>query len=290
MEIGPNSADWTADESEKGVLRWKLSDSLCSGGPIHVSVTEITNDVTLRVDGEEYNMGSSRTETTTLFTESPQVRDLNSNGKINISRPAAKLVPDGNGGFTTEKVTTTSSFRIHSEWPWGDDEVVKPGNWQAFDETVEVVPGAGTQSYRGLSAGRYTIEDLSVSGYNIQLGEREQEVGAGETGTFYINSKPGRLTITAKGGENEIHYYTVKRVSAPEGAEEFADRTTESVASGASFTLENLPRGPVRGDGVHLFRRAHSVQGQRGGNGMCAERAPVQEFYAKWQPRSQVLY
>ena len=243
VEIGPNSPDWELDGSKEGVLCWKTSGKLGAPGPIHVTVTEITNDVTLKVDGIDYNMGDSRVEMSTLFTESPQIRNLNSNGKISISRPSTKLVPAGDGTFDEVEVTTESAFRIRSEWV--DEGAVKPGNWKAFDETVTLVPGAPAIQRTGLSAGQYTIEDLSVSGYNIQLGERREEVQAGETGTFYINSKPGRLVITAGGtaGDGGKHYYTVERVNAPGDAEPFEKRTTEAVESGKTYTLENLPRG-----------------------------------------------
>ena len=245
VEIGPKSEEWKPDESEEGVLPWKMSKTLYAPGPIHVTVTEITNDVTLKVEGIDYNMGDSRVEMSTLFTESPQIRNLNSNGKISISRPSTKLVPADGGTFEEVEVTTESAFRIRSEWPWNDNTVVKPGNWKAFDETVPLVPGKEGYRWTGLSAGQYTIEDLSVSGYNIQLGERSEEVQAGDTGTFYINSKPGRLVITAGGtaGDGGKHYYTVERVNAPGDAEPFEKRTTEAVESGATYTLENLPRG-----------------------------------------------
>ncbi|MCI8803679.1 MAG: hypothetical protein HFG01_10130, partial [Oscillibacter sp.] len=241
VEIGPDSETWKPDGSEPGVLRWRMSEKLCAPGPIYVTVTEITNEHTIEVDGIDYNMGDSRVETTVLFKESPQIRNLNSNGKISISRPGTKQDTSGN----TVDVTTESAFRIRSEWPWNDNTVVKPGNWKAFDETVTLVPGAPAIQWTGLSAGQYTIEDLSVSGYNIQLGERSEEVQAGDTGTFYINSKPGRLVITAGGtaGDGGKHYYTVERVNAPGDAEPFEKRTTEAIESGATYTLENLPRG-----------------------------------------------
>ena len=243
VEIGPDSETWKPDGSEPGVLRWKMSEKLCAPGPIYVTVTEITNEHTIEVGGIDYNMGDSRVETTVLFKESPQIRNLNSNGKISISRPGTKQDTSGN----TVDVTTESAFRIRSEWPWKDDEVVKPGNWKAFDKTVTLVPGEDGHRWTGLSAGKYTIEDLSVSGYNIQLGERKQTVTAGETGTFYINSSPGRLVITAGGtaGDGGKHYYTVKQVGPNnlKDDEKFTERTTEAVESGAAYTLENLPRG-----------------------------------------------
>lgn len=243
VEIGPNSEKWEGT-AEDGAIRWKLSGKFCSNGPIHVSVTEITNDITLKVDGKEYNMGASRVEASDLYQESPQVRDLNNNGKIVLSRPATKTVFEG-GQPKEVPVTTTSSFRIRSEWPWDEGTVAKPDSWEAYDKTVTLKPGADPIELTGLSAGRYTIEDLSVSGYNIQLGARDQEVKAGETGTFYINSKPGKLVITAGGTPDDgaIHYYVVERTSHPEGAETFVDRVTDGVKSGETYTLDNLPRG-----------------------------------------------
>ena len=246
VEIGPNSTDWELDETESGVLRWKLSEELKSDGPIYVSVTEITNGVTLTVNGVQYNMGDSYTESTTLFKESPQVQDLNNNGKIVLSRPGTKRVEDGNGGYKDVPVTTTSTFRIKSEWPWDDKDVVKPPNWTAYDKVVTLKPGEAPIELTGLQAGRYTIEDLSVSGYTITLGARKNiTVAPKETGTFYINNKPGKLVITAGGtaGDNDKHYFTVKRVEAPSGAQPFEDRTTEAVLSGETYTLDNLPRG-----------------------------------------------
>lgn len=244
VTIGPDSEDWVTEEAEDGIIRWKLSEKFCSNGPIHVSVTEITNDITLEVDGKEYNMGASRVEASDLYQESPQVRDLNNNGKIVLSRPATKTVFEG-GQPKEVPVTTTSSFRIRSEWPWDEGTVAKPDSWEAYDKTVTLKPGADPIELTGLSAGRYTIEDLSVSGYNIQLGARDQEVKAGETGTFYINSKPGKLVITAGGTPDDgaIHYYVVERTSHPEGAETFVDRVTDGVKSGETYTLDNLPRG-----------------------------------------------
>ena len=226
-------------EGVSGEDAWK-SDEIAFGSPFNVSVTEITNDVTLKVNGKEYNMGSSQAETATLFSESPQVRDLNNNGKIVLSRPNKKLVSDGNGGFKTVDVTTTSTFRIKSEWPWGPDEFAKPDSWQPYAKEVELVPGASPIELTGLQAGRYTIEDLSVSGYNLTLGGRHIDVDAGNSGTFYINNFPGSLTITAGGtkGDGGKHYYTIKRGDAPDDAQE-----TEAVASGEKYTLEKLPQG-----------------------------------------------
>ena len=140
VEIGPNSEKWEGT-AEDGAIRWKLSGKFCSNGPIHVSVTEITNDITLEVDGKEYNMGASRVEASDLYQESPQVRDLNNNGKIVLSRPATKTVFEG-GQPKEVPVTTTSSFRIRSEWPWDEGTVAKPPNWEAYDETVTLKPGA----------------------------------------------------------------------------------------------------------------------------------------------------
>ncbi|MCI9067957.1 MAG: hypothetical protein HFI65_04680 [Lachnospiraceae bacterium] len=241
VEIGPGSEDWT--ESSATGKSWKKSETLSSEGPIYVSVTEITNDVTLKVDLQEYNMGDSRAEVANLYTEAPQVRDLNSNGKIILSRPDKKTVYV-NGQPVEQAVTTTSVFRIRHEWPWSGDKA-QPGNWtQMPDEIVTLAPGSELV-YTGLQAGRYTIEDLSVSGYKIQLGSRTKDVSAGKTGEFYINSKPGRLVITAGGTENDggRHYYTIKRVSAPYGAEPFEDRTTQAVSSGGRYEVTNLPRG-----------------------------------------------
>lgn len=243
VTIGPDSLNWTEDVGDG--IEWKKTYPFCSDGPIHVSVTEITNDVTLEVGGEEYNMGDSRAETTTLFAESPQERLLNSNGKITLSRPAKKIVYE-NGTEKEVDVTTTSSFRIYSEWPW--DDGLKPAEWKKYYKEVELVPGGAAFSETNLPAGRYIIEDMSVSGYRIQLGSRSEDVAEGGEGTFYINSKPGKLKITAggKAGDGGVHYYRVERISAPEGAEVFVDRYTDGVASGASYTLENLPRGEYK--------------------------------------------
>lgn len=234
-------------EGVSGKDAWK-SDEIAFGSPFNVSVTEITNDVTLKVGDKEYNMGSSQAETATLFSESPQVRDLNNNGKIVLSRPDEKLVNDGNGNFNTVRVTTTSTFRIKSEWPWGPDEFAKPDSWQPYAKEVELVPGASPIELTGLQAGRYTIEDLSVSGYTITLGERHIDVDKGNSGTFYINNEPGSLTITAGGTKDDggKHYYTVERVDAPDDALPFTDRTTEAVASGEKYTLDELPRGQYK--------------------------------------------
>lgn len=124
ITIGPNQ-------------NWQ-SEKLGSDGPIHVSVTEITNNITLEVTDEngvkkEYNMGDSRAETVTLFDESPQVRELNNNGKIVLSRPAKKTITV-NGKDKEVDVTTTSIFRITSEWNAADS--AKPVGWQPFSEIV----------------------------------------------------------------------------------------------------------------------------------------------------------
>lgn len=242
VEIGPNSANWTGSSATGEP--WKLSETLKSKGPIHVSVTEITNDVTVLVNGREYNMGDSRAEVSNLYTEAPQVRDLNSNGKITLSRPTTKMVYK-NGTLVEEAVTATSTFLIKHEWPWTDDKVAKPQPWTKMPDTVVTLKPGDTYNYTGLAAGRYTIEDLAVSGYKIQLGPRTKDVPAGKTGEFYINSKPGKLVITAGGTQNDgdQHYYTIKRVSAPAGAETFEDRTTQAVASGGRYSVTNLPRG-----------------------------------------------
>lgn len=216
---------------------WKYE--LTSSGPFNVTVTEITNNMTLTVDGTDYNMGDSYAEATTLFRESPQIRELNSNGKISLSRPEKKIVDD-----KEVSVTTTSSFRVRNEWPWGDE--YKPENWQSFDKTVELTPGGIGYDWTGLSAGRYTIEDLSVPGYTLQVGPRENvQVAPGETGRFYINCKLGKLTITAGGQENdgEKHYFVIDRVKAPDSAEPFVKRTTECVLSGETCPVDNLPQG-----------------------------------------------
>ena len=245
IEIGPDSENWSGSGTETVVDPWKQSATLRSDGPIHVSVTEITNEVTLEVDGKEYNMGDSRAETTTLFTEAPQVRDLNSNGKITLSRPAEKTIFE-NGVKKTVPVTTTSFFRIHSEWPWNN--IQKPAGWTEYNETVKLEPGEAAHNMTNLKPGRYTIEDLSVSGYRIQLGSRKETVSEGEEGTFYINSKPGKLKITAGGtvGDGGIHYYRVERIWAPGDAEAFVDRYTDPVESRGIYTLENLPRGQYK--------------------------------------------
>ena len=242
------------------------------GTPFNVSVTEITNNITLKVDGKEYNMGDSRAETVTLFNESPQVRELHNNGKLVLSRPATKLVPVGNS-FEEAAVTTTSTFKITRKWT--ADPNVQPPGWETsvpegtciskeapegksikwsnpLWTTVTLAPGSKYE-FTDLPAGEYTVEDMSVSGYNIQLGERTQTVEAKEidgkpgefeaVGTFYINSKPGKLKITAGGTAGDRHYYTVKRVEAPSGAQDFTDRVTEAVLSGETYTLDNLPRG-----------------------------------------------
>ena len=243
VEIGPDSEDWTGT-SGPGAQPWKVSGTLSSEGPIHVSVTEITNDMTLNVGGQEFNMGDSRAEVANLYTESAQVRELNSNGKISLSRPRKKIVYE-DGKPVEKEVTTTSVFRIKHEWPWDDSQVVKPGNWvQMKDEVVTLAPGSKFD-YTELPAGRYTIEDLSVSGYKIQLGSRTKDVSAGQTGEFYINSKPGKLVITAGGTENDggKHYFTINRVSAPDGAEPFENRVTQAVASKGRYEVTNLPRG-----------------------------------------------
>ncbi|MCI9566590.1 MAG: hypothetical protein HFF54_01430 [Lawsonibacter sp.] len=243
VEIGPKSDNWEGT-AEDGAIRWKLSEKFCSNGPIHVSVTEITNDITLEVDGKEYNMGASRVEASDLYQESPQVRDLNNNGKIVLSRPEKKTIFVG-GQPSEVPVTTTSSFRIRSEWPWDEGTVAKPPNWEAYDKTVTLAPG-DSHSWDKLMAGRYTIEDLSVSGYNIQLGARDQEVKAGETGTFYINNNPGKLVITAGGTPDDgaVHYYELERVWTPGDADPFTKRFTDvGVKSGEQYTFDALPKG-----------------------------------------------
>lgn len=264
VEIGPDSDDWQ-------------SETFYSEGPIYVSVSEITNDVTLKVGDKEYNMGDSRAEASTLFDESPQVRELNNNGKIVLSRPKEKIIYE-NGEEKRVPVTTTSTFRITSRWTAA--EAAKPAGWKPYDKTVTLGPGdiwvlGAYDAYHvendievakiaaSLPAGEYTIEDLSVSGYNIQLGPRTETVNqteaaldtaaqlrTGETaqeehGIFYINSYPGKLVITAGGtaGDGGKHYFTVKRIEAPDDAKPFTDRTTDAVESKQTYTLDDLPRG-----------------------------------------------
>lgn len=89
-----------------------------------------------------------------------------------------------------------------------------------------------------------------MDGYTLQVGARTQEVTPDADGKasaeFYINGKPGRLTITAKGqkGDGETHYFVVERTAVgEENTSEPFERRIVEVASGETYVIDNLPKG-----------------------------------------------
>lgn len=216
-------------KDENGDMVW-VSEEYRSNGPFDVTVTEITDNIVIKdSNGNYYNMSESSSDTrVTVDTRKHEAR-LRNNSTLTIVRP------DNDGG--PERLWYHVTNRPY------DDHLVS--SFEDLSQTFSLKAGE-EEKFKGLCAAVYTIEQIAApDGYQIQMGERDEEVVAGKTGRFYINGTPGTLTLTAGGskGDGITHYYTVDRTEKEDGdTSEFVVRTVP-IASGESYKLDNLPRG-----------------------------------------------
>ncbi len=216
-------------KDENGDMVW-VSEEYRSNGPFDVTVTEITDNIVIKdSNGNYYNMSESSSDTrVTVDTRKHEAR-LRNNSTLTIVRP------DNDGG--PERLWYHVTNRPY------DDHLVS--SFEDLSQTFSLKAGE-EEKFKGLCAAVYTIEQIAApDGYQIQMGERDEEVVAGKTGRFYNNGTPGTLTLTAGGskGDGITHYYTVDRTEKEDGdTSEFVVRTVP-IASGESYKLDNLPRG-----------------------------------------------
>lgn len=209
------------------------SETLKTDGPYNVTVSELTNNIVLTVNGQDYNMCDSKCESDVLMTApKPKRIELKNNAQISLSRP--------------EEVNSTTWFRISNE-PYENHPT---SNFRPVNEIVKLEPGSEPFELKNLSAGVYTIEELKApDGYSLLVGPRTEHVmpdsSTGKAvGKFYINGNPGRLTLTAGGAKDDgvTHYYIIERIDSPESDSEFVTRTVP-IASEEQYIIDNLPKG-----------------------------------------------
>lgn len=224
--------DYDADEPG-----WQ-SAPIQFGAPYNVTVTEITDNVVIHGKDGYYNMSDSSTDATIPVNSRKHEVELKNNSILIISRPKSQ---------NQENEPDELWYHITSR---PEDEHT-PNNFESLDMIISLKAGDTEKitellSGRKLCPGIYTIEQLAApDGYQLQLGERKETVGAGKEGHFFINGTPGELTLTAGGtkGDGVFHYYTIKRTKKEDGDEsEFVTRTVE-IASGESYVSNNLPKG-----------------------------------------------
>lgn len=229
-----------ADSTKEG---WQ-SEKIDFGKPYNVTVTEITDDIVIEVDKESgdgkeyYNMSDSFSDSNISVDKRKHEVELKNNSTLVVRREKFEE-KDHEPDLAWYHVTSRPEDSHDSGHFESLDEVFSLGAGES--RNIEYLPSGDR-----LCPGIYTIEQIAApDGYQLQMGERTEEVTAGNEGHFYINGTPGMLTLTAGGTKSDgaIHYYTIERTSkADDDTSEFLTRTID-IASGESWTAENLPKG-----------------------------------------------
>lgn len=228
----PFNKEVKLDASSEG---WK-SDVLPFPGPFNFTVTEITDNIVLKVGDDFYNMSNSSTDAAVPVSSREHEVELRNNATLIVTRPAAQ---EG-------KTEPDLWYRVTSRQ---EDE--HTGNFEPLDEVFCLKAGESktfekTKSGNLLRAGMYTVKQIAApDGYQLKLGERNVPVPEGDEGHFHINGNPGILTLTAGGtkGDGATHYYTVERTETEEKDTSTFEKRTVLIPSGESWQLDNLPRG-----------------------------------------------
>ncbi len=217
-------------EGENGEKIWE-SKVYSSNGPFDVMVTELTDNIDITdKKGNHYNMAGSSPDTRVLVSSRKHEVRLRNNSILTLQRPA-----DAGDEILWYRITN----RPH-------DEHGTSSNYRQVDEIISLKAGEAEKKLTHLCAAVYTIEQIAApDGYQLQMGERTEAVAAGDEGRFYINGTPGILTLTAGGtrGDGAIHYYRVDRTETEEGDDSEYKLRTVPIASGESYTMDNLPKG-----------------------------------------------
>lgn len=216
-----------------------MTETFYSHGPFDVTVTEITDNIVLEVDGEFYNMSDSTSDAAISVNSRTHTVELRNNSSLTITRPVPSGSADAGPDILRYHITSTQ------------DEMHSPSGFEALDTIVELGAGESqtiskTESGHNLLAGSYTIEQIAApDGYTLQLGDRDETVSPGEKGMFYINGNPGTLKLTAGGSENDgfIHSYVIERIKKESGDESVFNTRSETLESGKFVVVDNLPKG-----------------------------------------------
>lgn len=243
------SASNDADPTKEG---WQ-SEMIVFGKPFDVTVTEVTDDIVIEVDKEPgddeefeddkeyYNMSDSFSDSNISVDKRKHEVELKNNSTLVVRREEFEE-KDHEPDLAWYHVTSRPEDSHDSGHFESLDEVFSLGAGES--RNIEYLPSGDR-----LCPGIYTIEQIAApDGYQLQMGERTEEVTAGNEGYFYINGTPGMLTLTAGGtkGDGANHYYTIERISkADDDTSEFLTRTID-IASGESWTAENLPKGGIK--------------------------------------------
>ena len=227
------SEDKDADTAKDG---WQ-SEPLVFGEPYDLTVTEITDNIVIEVDGEHYNMSDSFVDSTIPVSSRKHEVELKNNSTLTISRP--KLNDDSDTKRWYYHVTSKEEDEHHTS------------SFKALDMVFPLAAGgreeiAHLPTGETLYAGLYTIEQIAApDGYQLQLGTREETIAAGKEGHFHINGTPGKLTLTAGGtkGDGVTRYYTIDRTETESGDTSVFVERTVNIASGESFVFDDLPKG-----------------------------------------------
>lgn len=215
---------------------WK-SETFTSAGPFNVTVTEITDNIEIWDDNDNYyNMSDSSSDANVTINSRKHELKLRSNSIITIKLPLSENENDRNTpvGFHI----TSRSYNEHNFngfIPLNETFSLYPGEERKITE----VKDSNGNSIK-LPAGIYTIEQIMApDGFFAKLGERTAVIGKGKEGKFYINGATGRLTLTAEGnkGDGKIHYFVISSDN-----ENFTERMVE-ISSGESHIADNLPKG-----------------------------------------------
>lgn len=237
IEVPVNETLTLPRKDADGGVVWE-SDTYKSNGPFNVTVTEITDNIDLTDNkGNHYNMTDSSSDAMITVNSRKHEMRLRNNSILTIQRPEAKV---------DESVTDVLWYHLTSR-PYDEHD---SSSFEAVDKVFSLAPGEeekfGDQDEKKLGAAIYTIEQIAApDGYQLQLGNRREEVPAGKEGHFHINGTPGQLALTAGGtkGDGATHYYKVERTETESGdTSEFTPRI-EQIESGETHIFPDLPKG-----------------------------------------------